>query len=76
MLLAVLETVRLVAVMLLPITPALSRRVYLQLGYSDQEASHLQWDDARWGGDLAALLSLHGVRLSCRQSSLINLSSS
>ena len=33
----VLELLRVAAVALLPITPALSQRVYLQLGYTDQQ---------------------------------------
>eukprot|EP00891_Asterochloris_glomerata_P002086 jgi/Astpho2/2086/fgenesh1_pm.00038_%23_66_t len=41
-LLAVLETVRIVAVMLSPITPALAQRVYLQLGISEAEAGRLK----------------------------------
>lgn len=50
MLLAVLETVRIVAVMLSPITPALAQRVYLQLGISEAEAGSLRWEHAQWGG--------------------------
>ena len=50
MLLAVLETVRIVAVMLSPITPALAQRVYLQLGFSEAEAGGLRWEHAQWGG--------------------------
>eukprot|EP00898_Chlorokybus_atmophyticus_P003511 jgi/Chlat1/4160/Chrsp27S04262 len=49
-LVAVLETVRIVSVMLSPITPGLSRRVHLQLGYNDQQFDELRWDDTRWGG--------------------------
>lgn len=54
-LLAVLETVRIVAVMLSPITPSLSRRVYEQLGYSATDYKELQWQDASWGGAHASL---------------------
>ena len=49
-LLAVLETVRIVAVMLSPITPALAQRVYLQLGFSEAEAGGRRWEHAQWGG--------------------------
>ena len=45
-----LEAVRIVAVMLSPITPALAQRVYLQLGFSEAEAGSLRWEHAQWGG--------------------------
>ncbi|KXZ49919.1 hypothetical protein GPECTOR_19g370 [Gonium pectorale] len=49
-LVAVLEAVRVVAVGLAPLTPQLSRRIYAQLGYSDQQFEALTWADASWGG--------------------------
>ena len=67
-LLAVLETVRIVAVMLSPITPALAQRVYLQLGFSEAEAGSLRWEHAQWGGKLCyvpascAAVNLPGLR--------------
>jgi len=48
-LVAVLEAVRIVAVMLSPVTPALSRRIYLQLGFLDEDVDALRWEDVRWG---------------------------
>ena len=45
-LLAVLEAVRVVAVLLAPITPRLSERVYQQLGLDFQTVS---WRDTEWG---------------------------
>lgn len=52
-LLEVLEAARIVAVMLAPITPALARLVYQQLGFSDQHFESLTWADTQWGGELA-----------------------
>lgn len=49
-LVAVLEAVRVVAVLLSPVTPSLSRRIYAQLGYSAEEFDALRWGDAAWGG--------------------------
>lgn len=49
----VLEAVRIVAVLLQPVTPSLSKRVYLQLGYSEVEYKALTWHDAQWGGLVA-----------------------
>lgn len=46
-LVAVLETARIVAVLLFPLMPSLSNRILAQLGISPQE---LQWQDAEWGG--------------------------
>ncbi|GAB4819284.1 hypothetical protein N2152v2_006330 [Parachlorella kessleri] len=48
-LVAVLEAVRIVAVLLSPVTPSLSRRIYQQLGYSVQQVEALQWQDTEWG---------------------------
>lgn len=48
-LVAVLEAVRIVAVLLLPVTPALSRRIYEQIGYSEEEWRGLTWEHTQWG---------------------------
>lgn len=49
-LVAVLEGVRIVAVALSPVTPQLSLKLYLQLGYSEMDFQSLSWEDTRWGG--------------------------
>jgi methionyl-tRNA synthetase len=49
-LVAVLEAVRIVAVLLSPVTPALSRRIYRQLGLGDEAFEAVAWGDAAWGG--------------------------
>lgn len=49
-LLEVMEAVRIVAVLLSPITPGLSRLVYQQLGYSNADFEAVSWADAQWGG--------------------------
>ena len=49
-LVAVMEAVRVVAVMLLPVTPSLSKRIYSQLGFSDEAFESLTWEDTKWGG--------------------------
>ena len=49
-LVAVLEAVRIVAVLLTPVTPALSGRIHAALGYSPEEYGALRWADAAWGG--------------------------
>jgi len=47
---SVLEAVRIVAVMLSPVTPALSRRIYQQLGLGNDAFAALQWETGtRWG---------------------------
>ena len=45
-----LETIRICAVLLLPVTPALGRRILLQLGLSEEAADAVTWADAAWGG--------------------------
>ena len=50
-LLEVLEAVRVVAVFLSPITPALSRLIYQQLGYTDADFQAVSWADTQWGGE-------------------------
>ena len=50
-LVAVLEAVRIVAVLLSPVTPGLSRRIYKQLGFDDSTVDMLCWErDVSWGG--------------------------
>jgi methionyl-tRNA synthetase len=44
-----MEAVRVVAVMLAPVTPSLSRRIYMQLGFSDEVFASLTWEDTKWG---------------------------
>lgn len=48
-LVAVLEAVRVVAVILMPITPSLSQRIYEQLGIDASVWESLTWEDATWG---------------------------
>ncbi|MCO5609888.1 hypothetical protein L7F22_064121 [Adiantum nelumboides] len=48
-LVTVLEAVRIVAVALSPVTPQLSLRIYLQLGYSVEDFRSLSWEDTNWG---------------------------
>ncbi|GMH38713.1 hypothetical protein BSKO_06597 [Bryopsis sp. KO-2023] len=57
-LVSVLEAVRIVAVMLSPVTPRLAQRIYIQLGFSEQDYQNLTWSDAYWG----VLRSGHQVR--------------
>ncbi|KAK9809086.1 hypothetical protein WJX72_009193 [[Myrmecia] bisecta] len=45
-----LEAVRIVAVLLSPITPAMAQRIYEQLGYSAEDFRSLSWRDTQWGG--------------------------
>eukprot|EP00271_Cylindrocystis_brebissonii_P017679 TRINITY_DN4689_c0_g1_i1.p1 TRINITY_DN4689_c0_g1~~TRINITY_DN4689_c0_g1_i1.p1 ORF type:complete len:267 (+),score=76.22 TRINITY_DN4689_c0_g1_i1:350-1150(+) len=47
---AVLEVVRIVAVALSPVTPALSRRLYAQLGFEASAFEAATWGDTSWGG--------------------------
>eukprot|EP00850_Spirogloea_muscicola_P019358 SM000189S04075 [mRNA] locus=s189:66791:70607:- [translate_table: standard] len=46
----VLETVRIIAVALSPVTPALCQRIYSQLAYSEKDYASLRWEDTAWGG--------------------------
>ena len=48
-LLAVLEASRIMALMLAPITPQLSHRIYSQLGFTDAQYRAATWKDTRWG---------------------------
>ena len=46
----VLEAIRIVAVLLSPVTPTLSRAVYTQLGFSEERSQKRRLEDANWGG--------------------------
>lgn len=46
----ILETVRIIAVALFPVTPSLSWRIYAQLGYSRDQFDAATWRDTKWGG--------------------------
>ena len=48
-LVSVLEAVRIVAVLLSPVTPALSRRIFQQLGFGEGGFDSLRWADTEWG---------------------------
>jgi methionyl-tRNA synthetase len=47
---AVLECVRIAAVLLSPVIPELGGRIYRQLGFSDQAWGSLSWSATAWGG--------------------------
>ncbi|UFP95886.1 methionine--tRNA ligase [Gloeobacter morelensis] len=47
---AVLESVRIAAVLLSPLIPGLAAEIYRQLGFSIQAWEDRSWDDALWGG--------------------------
>ena len=49
-LVAVLEAVRIVAVMMSPVTPGLSSRIYAGLGMNSEQFERLRWGDVQWGG--------------------------
>ncbi|XP_061362750.1 methionine--tRNA ligase, chloroplastic/mitochondrial [Gastrolobium bilobum] len=46
----ILETVRIIAIALCPVTPSLSWRIYAQLGYSRDQFEAATWRDTKWGG--------------------------
>ncbi|BAT93615.1 methionine--tRNA ligase, chloroplastic/mitochondrial [Vigna umbellata] len=46
----ILETVRIIAIALFPVTPSLSWRIYEQLGYSRDQFDAATWRDTKWGG--------------------------
>ncbi|KAK7270072.1 hypothetical protein RIF29_22963 [Crotalaria pallida] len=46
----ILETVRIIAIALFPVTPSLSWRIYEQLGYSKDQFDAATWRDTKWGG--------------------------
>ncbi|KAM3315013.1 hypothetical protein ACQJBY_033647 [Aegilops geniculata] len=45
----ILETMRIIAIALSPITPSLSLRIYTQLGFTEDQFRTLRWDDTKWG---------------------------
>ncbi len=47
---SVLELVRLCAILLAPVTPDLSERIYQQLGFAPASYQQLMWQDTAWGG--------------------------
>ncbi|MEW5299356.1 MAG: hypothetical protein WDW36_002381 [Sanguina aurantia] len=49
-LVTILELVRVVAVMLLPVTPSLAGKIYSQLGFTEAQFLALTWRDTAWGG--------------------------
>uniref|UniRef100_A0A803N5T6 methionine--tRNA ligase n=1 Tax=Chenopodium quinoa TaxID=63459 RepID=A0A803N5T6_CHEQI len=46
----ILETMRIIAIALLPVAPSLSWRIYAQLGYTEDDYNALTWNDTKWGG--------------------------
>lgn len=46
----ILEVVRIVAIALSPVTPGVSRKIFLQLGFSDFDFDSLTWEQTKWGG--------------------------
>ena len=64
-LLEVLEAVRVVAVLLSPITPALSRIIYQQLGYTDADFQAVSWADTQWGGESSKLVCSELLLMLC-----------
>ena len=48
----VLEAVRIVAVLLSPVTPTLSKAAYSQLGFQASDFEGLRISDAQWGGQI------------------------
>ncbi|KAK1273913.1 hypothetical protein QJS04_geneDACA007923 [Acorus gramineus] len=46
----ILETMRIIAIALSPITPSLSMRIFSQLGYSKDQFEAVSWADTKWGG--------------------------
>ncbi|KAM1406570.1 hypothetical protein ACFXTH_001231 [Malus domestica] len=46
----ILETMRIIAIALSPVTPSLSWRIYGQLGYSKDQFAAATWSDTKWGG--------------------------
>lgn len=49
-LVAVLEAVRIVSVVMCPVTPGLSSRIYAGLGMTAEDYEGLRWSNAQWGG--------------------------
>ena len=49
----VLEAVRIVAVLLSPVTPTLAKAAFAQLGFPAETFISLQLSDLEWGGELS-----------------------
>lgn len=49
-LVVILETMRIIAVALSPVTPSLCLRIYSQLGFSEDQFKAVGWNDTEWGG--------------------------
>mmetsp|Transcript_6067 Transcript_6067/g.18335 ORF Transcript_6067/g.18335 Transcript_6067/m.18335 type:complete len:566 (-) Transcript_6067:265-1962(-) len=45
-----LEAARIAAVLLKPVTPVLTRRIYTALGFSEADCDRITWESAAWGG--------------------------
>ena len=60
-----LEAVRIVAVLLVPITPGLSARIYAQLGFDEASRRDLCLDHAHWGGESPIAVSTPRVQQGC-----------
>lgn len=58
----VLEAIRVVALLLSPVTPTLSRAVHTQLGFSEDESRALALAAASWGGANSAKLPAFACR--------------
>ncbi len=74
MLVEVLEALRIVAVMLSPVTPSLAEAIYLQLGYSKEDFQRLKLEDSQWGGkpprslpEECLLQHCHGRQSNCQR---------
>ena len=61
-----LEAVRIVAVLLAPITPSLSARIYAQLGFDEASHRDLCLDHAQWGGESPAAVPTAWVQQGCQ----------
>ncbi|GAB2276594.1 Methionine--tRNA ligase, chloroplastic/mitochondrial [Dionaea muscipula] len=46
----ILEAMRIIAIALSPVAPSLCKRIYTQLGYSEDQFDDVTWNDTRWGG--------------------------
>ena len=57
----VLEALRIVALLISPITPRLARAMYMQLGFSEEHFRELTLADAAWGGAPHSSLAQTGI---------------
>lgn len=46
----ILEAMRIIAIALSPVTPRLSRRIYEQLGFPEDQFAAATWNETNWGG--------------------------